>query len=174
LSKNCERSHMYIVNCPKRSIPSRTVQRSLASQVGITLKAAARPSLSLAMFSCLWSEDAEPVFWRCGCSLERLSYVNIPALFCTSTTCTDVITLFPRSSGTESETDKCWPRASLEEEYGENDTETEAEAGADDHGREAAVPLTYGQYCVSQFFHVRSAIHGSESDDAIDCRKSFK
>jgi hypothetical protein len=54
---------------------------------------------------------------------------------------TDIVALFPRSSGAKSESDKCWPCASLEEEDGEDDAEAEAEARADEHRREAAVPL---------------------------------
>jgi hypothetical protein len=46
---------------------------------------------------------------------------------------THVVTLFPRPSSTESETDECGPCASLEEEDGEDDTEGEAEAGANEH-----------------------------------------
>jgi hypothetical protein len=54
---------------------------------------------------------------------------------------TDVVALFPRSSCAESESDHGWPRASLEEEDGEDDAEAEAEARADHHRGEAAVPL---------------------------------
>lgn len=62
---------------------------------------------------------------------------------------TDVIALFPRSSGPESETDESRPRAALEEEDGENDAEAETKAGADDHGGEAAIPL---EFIVSHLF----------------------
>jgi hypothetical protein len=34
-----------------------------------------------------------------------------------------VVALFPCPSGTETETDECGPRATLEEEYGEDNTE---------------------------------------------------
>jgi hypothetical protein len=54
---------------------------------------------------------------------------------------TDVITLFPCPSGTESEANECRPCAAFEEEDGEDDTEAETEAGADHHRGEAAVPL---------------------------------
>lgn len=54
---------------------------------------------------------------------------------------TDVITLFPCSSSTETETNECRPCAALEEKDGEDDTEAEAQTGADDHGGETAVPL---------------------------------
>jgi hypothetical protein len=54
---------------------------------------------------------------------------------------TDVVALFPRSPCAKSESDHSWPRASLEEEDGEDDAEAEAEARADHHRGEAAVPL---------------------------------
>ena len=71
----------------------------------------------------LWPHDSEAVLWRCGGPLER------------------VVTLFPGPSGTESETNKGRPCASLEEEDREDDPEAEAEAGADHHRGETAVPL---------------------------------
>lgn len=55
--------------------------------------------------------------------------------------CTYAIAFFPGPTGAETETDPCGPRASLEEENGEDDAEGDAEAGADEHGGEAAVPL---------------------------------
>jgi hypothetical protein len=58
---------------------------------------------------------------------------------------TDVVTLFPCSSGTESETNECRPCTTLEEENGEDDTKAEAETGADHHRGETAVPLRI--YC---------------------------
>ena len=54
---------------------------------------------------------------------------------------THVVALLPCTSSTESETDCRGPRAALEEEDGEDDAEGETEAGADQHRREAAVPL---------------------------------
>lgn len=54
---------------------------------------------------------------------------------------TDVIALLPCTSGTKSKTDSCGPRAALEEENGEDDTKRQTKAGADEHRREAAVPL---------------------------------
>ena len=55
---------------------------------------------------------------------------------------TDVVALFPCTSGTESKTDSRGPCAALEEKDGEDDTEGQAKTGADEHGREAAVPLS--------------------------------
>ena len=52
-----------------------------------------------------------------------------------------VVALFPCPSSTETETDKGGPCASLEEEDREDDAEGETQAGADQHRREAAVPL---------------------------------
>jgi len=54
---------------------------------------------------------------------------------------TDIVTLFPGSSGAETETDVSGPCASLEEEDGEDDAEREAETGSDEERREAAIPL---------------------------------
>lgn len=54
---------------------------------------------------------------------------------------TYAITLFPRPAGTETEANQCGPRASLEEEDGEDDTEADTETGADEHRRKAAIPL---------------------------------
>ena len=54
---------------------------------------------------------------------------------------THVVALLPCTSSTESETDCRGPRAALEEEDREDDTKGETEAGADQHRREAAVPL---------------------------------
>lgn len=46
---------------------------------------------------------------------------------------TDVVTLLPCTSGTEAKTDGGGPRAALEEEDREDDTEGQAKAGADEH-----------------------------------------
>lgn len=54
---------------------------------------------------------------------------------------THAVAFFPGPSGTETEANPCGPCASLEEEDGEDDTETDTESGADEHGREAAIPL---------------------------------
>ena len=54
---------------------------------------------------------------------------------------TDVVALLPCTSSTETQTDCRKPRAALEEEDGEDDTEGQTKTGADEHRREAAVPL---------------------------------
>jgi nucleolar pre-ribosomal-associated protein 2 len=54
---------------------------------------------------------------------------------------TDVVAFLPRPSGTEAKTNSCGPRAALEQEDREDDTEGQTKAGTDEHGREAAVPL---------------------------------
>jgi hypothetical protein len=46
---------------------------------------------------------------------------------------TDAVAFLPRSSGAESKADPGGPRAALEEEYGEDDTEAHAEAGSNEH-----------------------------------------
>ncbi len=55
---------------------------------------------------------------------------------------TDVVALLPCTSGTKSKTNCCGPRAALEEENGEDDTEGQTETGTDEHRGEAAVPLS--------------------------------
>jgi len=54
---------------------------------------------------------------------------------------TYVVALLPGSTGTETETDKGRPCATLEEEDGEDDTERGTEGGADEHGAQTVVPL---------------------------------
>lgn len=51
------------------------------------------------------------------------------------------IRLFPRTTGSEAETDPGGPSSPLEQQHREYDTEGETEGGADDHGRDGAVPL---------------------------------
>lgn len=54
---------------------------------------------------------------------------------------THVITLLPSPSSTKTEADKRGPCASLKQQNREDDTEAEAQAGADDHGGKTAIPL---------------------------------
>lgn len=54
---------------------------------------------------------------------------------------TYVVALLPGSTGTETETNKGRPCATLEEEDGEDDTERGTEGRADEHGAQAVVPL---------------------------------
>lgn len=62
--------------------------------------------------------------------------------------CTDVVALLPCTSSTKTETDCRGPRAALEQEHGEDDTEGQTKTGADEHRREAAVPLKVAvSYC---------------------------
>ena len=56
---------------------------------------------------------------------------------------TYVVALLPGSTGTETETNKCRPCATLEEEDGEDDTERGTEGRADEHGAQAVVPLAW-------------------------------
>ena len=54
---------------------------------------------------------------------------------------TYVVALLPGSTGTETETNKGRPCATLEEEDGEDDTERGTEGRADEHGAQTVVPL---------------------------------
>ena len=62
---------------------------------------------------------------------------------------TDVVTLLPGTSSTESKTDGCGPRAALEEKDREDNTKRQTETGADEHRGEAAVPLRRAVSCCS-------------------------
>jgi len=55
---------------------------------------------------------------------------------------THVVALFPGPASSKPKTDECRPRAALEEQNREDDTKRDTKAGADEHGREAAVPLS--------------------------------
>lgn len=57
---------------------------------------------------------------------------------------THAVALFPCSSGTETKANPGGPGASLEQEDGEDDTKADTEAGTDEHGGEAAIPLGQG------------------------------
>jgi hypothetical protein len=76
---------------------------------------------------------------------------------------THAVTLLPGPAGTESEADSCGPHAALEEEDGEDDAEGETEPRADEHGREAAVPLVVN---VSMCFCVPSRNNNNGSGTA--------
>lgn len=82
-----------------------------------------------------------PSFEGAAARLKDYIWVSMPGLDSLVRCYTDVVTLFPCSSGTEPESDKCRPCASLEEEDGEDDTKAEAKTGADEHRGKAAVPL---------------------------------
>lgn len=53
------------------------------------------------------------------------------------------IRLFPRASGSEAQANPRGPGSPLEQKHREYDTEGETEGGADDHGRDGAVPLLW-------------------------------
>lgn len=60
---------------------------------------------------------------------------------------TDVVALLPCTSGTETKTNCRGPRAALEEENGEDDTEGQTKTRSDEHRGEAAVPLKITVSC---------------------------
>jgi hypothetical protein len=51
------------------------------------------------------------------------------------------VALFVGATGAEANTGKGWPCSPLEEEDGENNTESESKGGLDEEVRETAVPL---------------------------------
>ncbi|KAF2681798.1 hypothetical protein K458DRAFT_489234 [Lentithecium fluviatile CBS 122367] len=81
-----------------------------------------------------WARGGYPEGFLWDCSVRG----RHPHDTCT----THAVALLPGSPGAEAETDPGGPRPALEEQHGEDNAERHAEAGADEHRREAAVPLS--------------------------------
>jgi hypothetical protein len=135
-----------MMNCGEGSIRLRYCTAKTRKQRWYYMEYGGYPISHLSYASCAHGlTTRRPSFGGAAARLNDYVKVSPCLIFLLNYDCTNVVTLFPCSSGTESETNECGPCAALEQEDGEDDTKAEAEAGADHHRGETAVPLR--MYC---------------------------